>query len=112
MPESAKSTMIDDLILLRRHRKLMNEVFKRHGLSTRDGTVLITLAERANSQREVARLLNLFYPYVSDAVASCEEKGLLVQVVNENDGRRKLVTLTNKGLDLVSSLKQAWREEV
>lgn len=110
MPESVKSSMVDDLILLRRHQRLMNEVFTRHGLSFREGIVLVTLAERTSSQRELAELVDLYYSSISQAVTDCKEKGLLVQAVDESDGRRKRVTLTNKGLEMVNSLKRVWQE--
>ena len=112
MPESVKSTMVDDLILLRRHQRLMNEIFKRHGLLFREGMVLITLSEKTRSQRELAKLLDMFYSSVSQVVANCEGKGLLVQGSNESDARRKQVTLTDEGLEMVNSIKRAWQEEV
>ena len=111
MPESAGLTMANDLILLRRHQRLINEVFTRHGLSFREGLILVTLSEKTSSQRELAKLVDLHYSSVSQLVANCEEKGLLVQGSNESDARRKQVTLTDEGLEMVNSIKRAWQEE-
>lgn len=73
---------------------------------------LLYLGERGGcvAQTDLIACMRLKAPTVNGILDRMEEKGLLVRAGDPADGRRKLVTLTEKGQSLLAQTRQAFAE--
>lgn len=73
---------------------------------------LLYLGDQGGSaaQTDLIAFMRLKAPTVNGILDRMEEKGLLVRVGDPEDGRRKLVTLTEKGQSLLAQTRQAFAE--
>ena len=69
-------------------------------LISRVAETLMFLKKEPNSNvRKISRDLNIDYNYVSKIIVRCEEKGL---IKTKFETREKLVSLTEKGIEMAS----------
>jgi len=81
--------------------------------SLTEARVLFELAHREDtSASDLSRELGLDPGYLSRTLARLEEQGLVDRVRSENDGRRRLLSLTSAGQDAFAMLDGRSREEV
>jgi DNA-binding MarR family transcriptional regulator len=60
------------------------------------------------SVTEIAHSLHITHPSVNQITKDMLEQGILEARNDENDGRRRLLRLSNKGKDLVSEIMPIW----
>jgi DNA-binding MarR family transcriptional regulator/predicted N-acetyltransferase YhbS len=81
--------------------------------SLTEARVLFELAQRGGSTASaLSRELGLDPGYLSRTLSRLEEQGLVVRARSENDGRRRLLSLTSDGEDAFALLDDRSREEV
>jgi DNA-binding MarR family transcriptional regulator len=83
--------------LSRAERALLTKRAYALGLSATQGQILLELLGRTLSAGEVAEALGLAPPTVTDALNALKGKGLLLEVPDPLDRRRKRLFLTPKG---------------
>jgi DNA-binding MarR family transcriptional regulator len=64
--------------------------------------------QKGLNQKDLVSKLNITPASVSSIVSQMESKGLLVKVQDEKDGRRFILSLTEKGQNMVPHVIDAW----
>jgi len=86
----------------------MKKAFKQLGISFDEGIVLQNVYYHpGTTQDEIARSLVLDTAAVARSLKALEQKGYLTRVIDENNQRRKLVTITAGGVELVRRINGA-----
>lgn len=88
-------------------------IFKEHALpfEPRWFLILRLLSEKAPlSIMELAKTLGITHPSVNQTVEEIRRAGFIAAVPDENDKRRRLVSLTPAGQALVAELIPIWQE--
>src|SRR5215212_8940556 len=81
--------------------------------SLMEARVLFELAHRDDtSASDLSRELGLDPGYLSRTLARLEEQELVARARSENDGRRRIISLTSAGEDAFAMLDSRSREEV
>ncbi|MEM1081417.1 MAG: MarR family transcriptional regulator [Pseudomonadota bacterium] len=102
-----------DRLMRRIHSKLnaASSTFDHHQLGPAGGMLLLSVAEHAPLQaQQLAELLARDKAQIARAVQSLERKGLVTREDNPDDGRAKLLRLTQEGQRTVDVLEQAVAE--
>lgn len=102
----------DDFLNIRATRvaNALSLVFQREtlrplGLSIQEWRVLLNLTTVGDRHlRELARMARLDVGHVSRAIKSLEEKNLIVSCKDRNDRRRKLLSVTDRGKEVVTEV--------
>lgn len=105
--------MISTLIpaLARAHRKLAGTLLREVGLSPGQELLLMQLWEREpRAQSELTRHLAVEPPTTAKMLARLERAGLVTRERLAADRRNTLVSLTDNGRALESSVRAVWRE--
>lgn len=73
--------------------------------------VFYTLSEHESmSVTEIAEEIGVKHPSVSQVVKEMEKHGILISRSCSDDGRRKLLSLSNEGRDLLPKLSPVWKD--
>ena len=90
----------------------MGARLSRLGITPVQTHALVYLGERNGSaaQTELTEFMRLKAPTVNGILDRMEEKGLVLRRTDPRDGRRKLVTLTEKGQGLLEQTRLAFAE--
>ncbi|WP_406637807.1 MarR family winged helix-turn-helix transcriptional regulator [Amycolatopsis sp. WGS_07] len=94
-------------------RSLAQHSARTQGLSPLQQQAVLSLAHQPAARREVNALAAAFdvtTPTMSDAVSALERKGLLTRSPG-SDGRRRLLTLTDRGHEVAAELS-GWDEQL
>ena len=90
----------------------MKKAFKQLGISFDEGIVLLNvLYHPGTTQDSIADNLVLDTAAVARSLKALEQKGYLSRVIDENNQRRKLVTISPSGAELarrINGAMQAW----
>lgn len=79
---------------------------KRYGICLNEGMVLCSLKNKGRlTSGQLCDLLGLTSSNTSKVIRSVEEKGLVSRVLGKEDRRQMYFSLTEKGKDLISSLR-------
>lgn len=88
--------------------KIAEEAFRPTGLSPTYGFVLLAINEKPGiMQREVADLLHTAPSTIARFAEKLENKNLIYY---EQSGRKTLMYLTPKGIELIDTVNQAWED--
>jgi len=75
---------------------------------TQDLAIYHIAQQKELNQKDLVSKLNITPASVSSIVSQMESRGLLVRVQDEKDGRKFILSLTEKGQNLVSHVIDAW----
>jgi len=75
---------------------------------TQDLAIYHIAQQKGLNQKGLVSKLNITPASVSSIVSQMESQGLLVRVQDEKDGRKFILSLTEKGQNLVSHVIDAW----
>jgi DNA-binding MarR family transcriptional regulator len=75
---------------------------------TQDLAIYHIAQQKELNQKDLVSKLNITPASVSSIVSQMESQGLLVRVQDEKDGRKFILSLTEKGQNLVSQVVDAW----
>jgi len=75
---------------------------------TQDLAIYHIAQQKGLNQKDLVSKLNITPASVSNIVSQMESQGLLVRVQDEKDGRKFILSLTEKGQNLVSHVTDAW----
>lgn len=94
----------------------MKRAFKQLGISFDEGIVLpYVMGNPGTTQDSIADSLVLDTAAVARSLKALEQKGYLTRVIDENNQRRKLVTISPEGEALAKKIHaamQAWDDEI
>lgn len=83
---------------------------KKYQLLPLEGKMLMRLKDNCFTQEELVEYFNLDKGRMARGLASLEERNLIQRGVNERDRRKKLVTLTREGEELVQKLEEIFEQ--
>lgn len=84
---------------------------QRFGLTLNEGMLLCTLLETPRlTSGELSESLGLTPSNTSKVIRPVEDKGLITRLVGETDKRQMLFTLTPKGRQLITEIKESTYE--
>lgn len=93
-----------------RHRALAASMLAELGLHPGHEVVLLALAAHGpQNQKELAAEANCEPPSITVMVRKLEAAGLVERAPSADDGRARVVSLTQKGSELIEPLKRRWR---
>ncbi len=96
----------------RAHRNAVNAALARQGLQDigqpRVLILLSSLTDGTTNQRHLADMLHVSPATMANSLRSLEQKGYVSRVTDDQDGRCKLVSITQKGLDAVNRCESAF----
>lgn len=81
------------------------------GLTPLEGRLIRLLKECCYSQDELGEVLDIDKGRIARTIFSLEEKGLISREVNEKNRRQKIVSLTEKGVEVygaICDIYEAW----
>lgn len=87
-----------------------NEFLKKDNLTISQARVIHYLCKHKDKdvvQRDIEKFFRVSNPTVSGILNRLEEKGFIVRMTSENDKRIKVVTLTEKALELDDYLRNS-----
>ncbi|MBQ2739386.1 MAG: MarR family transcriptional regulator [Oscillibacter sp.] len=93
-------------------RERLGARLTRLGMTPAQTHALLYLGQQGGSapQTELTEFMRLKAPTVNGILGRMEEKELLLRLTDRQDGRRKLVVLTEKGKSLLEQTRQAFAE--
>ncbi|MCR4431741.1 MAG: MarR family transcriptional regulator [Tepidanaerobacteraceae bacterium] len=99
----------------RMHHNCIKSEFARRGLSEASHPAILfslkyEVRNMAASQKDIAQMLGISPPTVAISLKRMEKAGLVRKIVDENDLRRNLITLTDKGLQLLEECENTFYE--
>jgi DNA-binding MarR family transcriptional regulator len=108
----ARSESIEVIRRFNRHyvpvMRLLDKGYLDTGMSTMEVDILIEIANHKGcSARDIATELRLDKGYLSRLIRDLEKNGLISRTSSDVDGRLQLLSLTDDGAQLVSSLEQS-----
>jgi ribosomal protein S18 acetylase RimI-like enzyme/predicted DNA-binding transcriptional regulator len=59
---------------------------------------------------EISSMLDISHPYAIQLVKALEKKGLVVNVVNKNDARKRAIGLSERGEEVLKKLEPLWKD--
>ncbi len=80
------------------------------GLIPLEGRLICLLKDRCSKQEELGECLNLDKGRIARTVAMLEEKGLVLRSTNDQNRRQKLVSLTEKGIEMYGRICEIYAE--
>ncbi|KRM11434.1 MarR family transcriptional regulator [Paucilactobacillus suebicus] len=93
--------------LYRESKLEINSQFEQFGVGSTEGDILLFVNDNPEiSQRDVAKMMVLDSGIVTRHLRKLEQKGLLQQVVDDQDARRHKISLTSDGERIVNSLQK------
>ncbi len=87
------------------------KLYHSYGVEFNDSWFLVAFAlsrKEGLSVNDIAEALGISHAAVSQMYGAMERKGLLTVREDENDGRRRLLSLTDAGRDAVEKLEPIW----
>jgi len=94
----------------RRLTRLYDEHLSEHGLTIGQFGIMTTMAWRGGaSLQELADTLDLDQSALSRGLAPLERDGLVVSSADLRDGRRRLLSLSERGLAKLSAAAKSWK---
>ena len=95
----------------RRLTRLYDEHLSAHGLTIGQFGIMTTMAYQGGaSLQELANALDLDQSALSRGLAPLERDGLVVSSADPQDGRRRLLRLSDRGLAKLSAAAKSWKE--
>ncbi|MDI3481968.1 MAG: hypothetical protein PWQ97_1623 [Tepidanaerobacteraceae bacterium] len=99
----------------RMHHNCIKSEFARRGLSEASHPLILMalkyeVSNMAASQKDIAQMLGISPPTVAISLKRMEKAGLVCKITDEDDLRRKLVKITEKGLRLLDECENAFSE--
>ena len=102
------------------HLKMVDHLAKRIGdehlkqidLTQSQADMIILLAHESDKvfrQRDIERALNYSNPTVTGLLNRLEQKGFIVRRVDPEDSRARIISLTNKALEIIEEIYQSIR---
>ena len=103
------------------HLKMVDHLAKRIGdehlkqidLTHSQADVIVLLAHESDKvfrQRDIERALNYSNPTVTGLMNRLEQKGFIVRGVDPEDSRARIISLTDKALEVVEEIYQSIRQ--
>ncbi|WP_050614936.1 MarR family winged helix-turn-helix transcriptional regulator [Bacillus testis] len=100
------------------HLKMIEHLAKRFGdehlkqidLTKSQADVIILLEHESNRvfrQRDIERALNYSNPTVTGLLNRLEQKGFIVRRVDSDDSRARIISLTDKALEIIGDIYQS-----
>ena len=80
------------------------------GLNPLEGRLIRILMGNCYSQEELGGCLDIDKGRIAKTIFSLEEKGLIRREVNEKNRRQKLVSLTEKGIEMYETIAHIYEE--
>ncbi len=96
-------------ILRRCELHFIREELGKYGLQTLEGRLLSVLTEECTSQEVLCCQLNLDKGQIAKSISALEEKGLVIRRINEKNRRQKLVSLTDRGREMVGIMEGIYK---
>jgi len=99
----------------RMHHNCIRSEFVKRGLSEASHPMILMALKHevrnmAASQKDIAQMIGVSPPTVAISLKRMEKAGLVRKIVDENDLRRNLITITDKGLRLLDECENAFCE--
>lgn len=102
------------IALLRAREAVMvrfRPILAAHGVTEQQWRVLRVLGERGPlDASELAERSCLLAPSLTRMIRHLEERGLIARARNESDGRRAMLSITGRGLDLIAGVAPESRQ--
>ena len=95
--------------------QLVNQTLKPHNISWQQYNILRILKGKKNKPATVKELTEKMIDRMSNAsrlVEKLSKKGLIERVINESDRRRANVSITKKGLSLLSEISEVMEQKM
>ncbi len=103
-------------VLHTNNRKYLHDSLAEHGLSLVQSICIITIHQKSDiTQQELSDLLYLTKSGTAKAINKLEEDGFIVKEKSENDHRKFVLKLTDKGHDIIPTLiaiNNDWEEKI
>lgn len=96
-------------ILRRCELYFIREELEKYGLQTLEGRLLSVLTDDCTSQEILCCQLNLDKGQIAKSISALEEKGLVIRRINEKNRRQKLVSLTDRGREMVGIIEGIYK---
>ena len=91
--------------------KYFNEKLKKQNVTRSEASILFILNKEDHiSQSQLSKALEVNEATITRALTRLENKHLVEKVLSEEDKRKKLVTLTNKGKDICEEIMKHQEE--
>jgi DNA-binding MarR family transcriptional regulator len=99
----------------RMHHNCLKAELKKRGLREASHPVILfalkhEIKDMLASQKEIADAIGISPPTAAISIKRMEKAGLLCKIPDEQDTRRKLITLTEKGIQLINECELAFEK--
>ena len=94
-------------------KRIGDEHLKQINLTQSQSDVIVLLAhetDRVFHQRDIERALNYSNPTVTGLLNRLEQKGFIVRQVDPEDSRARIISLTDKALEIIGEIYQSIRQ--
>ncbi len=94
-------------------KRIGDEHLKQINLTQSQSDVIVLLAhesDRVFHQRDIERALNYSNPTVTGLLNRLEQKGFIVRQVDPEDSRARIISLTDKALEIIEEIYQSIRQ--
>jgi len=94
-------------------KRIGDEHLKQINLTQSQSEVIVLLAhesDRVFHQRDIERALNYSNPTVTGLLNRLEQKGFIVRQVDPEDSRARIISLTDKALEIIGEIYQSIRQ--
>ena len=94
-------------------KRIGDEHLKQIDLTQSRADVIVLLAHESDQvfrQRDIERALNYSNPTVTGLLNRLEQKGFIVRQVDPEDSRARIISLTDKALEIIGEIYQSIRQ--
>jgi len=94
-------------------KRIGDEHLKQIDLTHSQADVIVLLAHESDKvfrQRDIERALNYSNPTVTGLMNRLEQKGFIVRRVDPEDSRARIITLTDKALQVIEEIYESIRQ--
>ena len=94
-------------------KRIGDEHLKKIDLTQSQADVIVLLAhesEKVFRQRDIERALNYSNPTVTGLINRLEQKGFIVRRIDPEDSRARIISLTDKALQIIEEIYESIRQ--